>query len=145
MQGTIGFQLGAALACALMIPLAPGARAQDIAQHMTGAARAAPPSAVSVKMAANGASGGGAAANSQVSASASANASGAASANAGDGAGSCNAQSSAEAETDIGGQVIRKSARRQATRSGQGCTATAQSSASVQADPQGGEASASAQ
>lgn len=142
MQGMIGGQIGAVLACALLIPFAHGARAWPVTalQGAAGGARA-----TILPVAANGASGGGASVNAQASAQASASASASASGGAAAGGGSCNAQSSADAEAVVGNQVVRKSARKQASQSGPGCSATAQSSASVHSDPQGGDASSSTQ
>ena len=119
MQGMDGFPLGAVLACALLISFAQSARAQS----NMGAQAGAPMMQAAVTTSANA----------QASASASATASGGAAG----GGGSCSAESSAEAQAVIGNQTVQKSAHKRASQSGQGCNATAQSSASVHPDPQG--------
>jgi hypothetical protein len=132
MQGMIGFQMGTVMACALLLPIAHGARAQPMTASRVGATQAG---ATIMNVAANGAPGGGASGNAETQASSSASASAGVSNGTGDGGGSCNAESSAQAEARLGNQVIRKSARKEATQSGQGCSAMAQSSASVHSDP----------
>lgn len=53
------------------------------------------------------------------------------------GQGTCSAESSSEAEVRIGNKVVRKSAHKRAAQSGNGCTASSESSAEANTNPSG--------